>query len=126
MSISQSEVVEYIKNLKLVEVKALIETLEAELGVKASAPVVVGGPAAAAAPAEEKVEQTEFTVILKDGGANKINVIKEVRKVTGLGLKEAKALVDEAPKPVKEAIPKEEAAALKKLLEEAGAVVEIK
>jgi large subunit ribosomal protein L7/L12 len=127
MSISQSEVVEYIKNLKLVEVKALIETLEAELGVKASAPVVMGGgPVNSSAPVEEKVEQTEFTVILKDGGANKINVIKEVRKVTGLGLKEAKALVDEAPKPVKEAIPKEEAAALKKVLEEAGAVVEIK
>lgn len=128
MSVSQDQVVDYIKNLKLSEVKALIETLEAELGVKASAPMMampMGGGAAAAA-AEPVEEKTEFDVILKNAGAKKIEVIKVVRKATGLGLKEAKDLVDGAPKEVKLAIPKEEAEALKKELVEAGAEVEVK
>jgi large subunit ribosomal protein L7/L12 len=126
MSISQDQVVDYIKNLKLSEVKALIETLEEELGVEASAPVMAvaaGGGGAAAEAAEEK---TEFDVILADVGAKKINVIKVVRSATGLGLKEAKELVESAPKAVKEALPKDEAEALKKQLEDAGAKVEVK
>ena len=125
MSVSQDQVVDYIKNLKLGEVKALIEILEEELGVKASAPLMaMAGPAAAAAEPEE--EQTEFTVVLKGAGAKKIEVIKVVRKITGLGLKEAKDLVDSAPSEVKAAIPKDEAEAIKKDLLEAGAEVEVK
>lgn len=125
MSLTQDQVVDYIKNLKLSQVKDLIAVLEDELGVKASAPVVMGGGPApvAAEPVEEK---TEFDVILKEGGPNKIEVIKVVRKITGLGLKEAKALVEEAPKEVKAGATKEDAAALKKELEAAGAVVEVK
>ncbi|MBL8618498.1 MAG: 50S ribosomal protein L7/L12 [Deltaproteobacteria bacterium] len=126
MSLTQDQVVDYIKNLKLSQVKDLIAVLENELGVKASAPVVMGGAAPAAAAAEPVEEKTEFDVILKDGGANKIEVIKVVRKITGLGLKEAKALVEEAPKDVKTGVSKEDAAALKKELEAAGAVVEVK
>lgn len=127
MSISQADVVEYIKNLKLGEVKDLIEILENELGVSASAPVMaVGAVAGVGAAAEEEEEKTEFDVILKDFGAKKINVIKVVRGVTGLGLKEAKTLVESAPGPIKEGLPKEEAEELKKQLEEAGAEVEIK
>lgn len=127
MSLSQNEVVDYIKNLKLAEVKALIETLEAELGVKAGAPVMAvaaAGPAAAAAPVEE--EKTEFDVILAAAGEKKIEVIKAVRALTNLGLKEAKELVESAPKPVKTAVSKEDAAAAKKALEEVGAKVEVK
>jgi len=127
MSLSQNEVVDYIKNLKLAEVKALIETLENELGVKASAPVMMGGgaaaPAAAAAPVEEK---TEFDVILAAVGEKKIDVIKVVRQLTNLGLKEAKELDEAAPKPVKTAVSKDDAAAAKKALEEVGAKVEVK
>jgi len=125
MSISQDQVVDYIKNLKLSEVKGLIETLEEELGVEASAPVMAMGamPGAAAEAAEEK---TEFDVILAEVGAKKINVIKVVRSATGLGLKEAKELVESAPKAIKEALPKDEAEELKKKLEEAGAKAEIK
>ncbi len=125
MSVSQADVVDYIKNLKLVEVQDLIKVLEDTLGVEASAPVamVAGGPAAAA---EEVEEKTEFDVILKDAGDKKIGVIKVVRAVTGLGLKDAKSLVEEAPKEIKTGLPKEEAEELKKKLEEAGAVVEIK
>jgi large subunit ribosomal protein L7/L12 len=128
MSVSQADVVEYIKNLKLAEVKALIDVLEAELGVEASAPVMMGGPmvGGAGAAAEEAEEQTEFDVILKDFGDKKINVIKAVRALTGLGLKEAKAAVEAAPAPIREAVTKEEAEAAKKELEEAGATVEIK
>ena len=125
MSVSQADVVEYIKNLKLAEVKALIDVLEEELGVEASAPVMMGGPMAAA-PAEEAEEQTEFDVILKDFGAKKINVIKAVRALTGLGLKEAKAAVEAAPAPIREGVTKEEAEEAKKSLEEAGATVEVK
>jgi large subunit ribosomal protein L7/L12 len=131
MSLSQADVVDYIKNLKLSEVKALIETLENELGVKAAAPMMAMGamPAGAggAAPAAEAAEEkTEFDVVLKDAGAKKIEVIKAVRAITGLGLKEAKDLVEGAPKEVKTGISKEEAADARKKLEEAGAVVEVK
>ena len=128
MSLSQADVVDYIKNLKLSEVKALIETLENELGVKASAPAMAfaAGPAAAAPAAEAAEEKTEFDVVLKDAGAKKIEVIKAVRAITGLGLKEAKDLVEGAPKEVKTGISKEEAADARKKLEEAGAVVEVK
>jgi large subunit ribosomal protein L7/L12 len=132
MSLSQADVVDYIKNLKLSEVKALIETLENELGVKASAPMMAmgampAGAGGAAAPAAEAAEEkTEFDVVLKDAGAKKIEVIKAVRAITGLGLKEAKDLVEGAPKEVKTGISKEEAADARKKLEEAGAVVEVK
>ena len=129
MSLSQADVVDYIKNLKLSEVKGLIETLENELGVKAAAPMMAMGamPAgAAAAPVEAAEEKTEFDVVLKDAGAKKIEVIKAVRAITGLGLKEAKDLVEGAPKEVKTGISKEEAAEARKKLEEAGAVVEVK
>lgn len=115
-----------IDGLSLGKAAQLVKAMEARWGVSAAAPVAVaatGGGAAAAPAAEEK---TEFTVVLKDGGANKINVIKVVREITGLGLKEAKALVDEAPKPVKENVSKDEAAELKKKLTEAGATVELK
>jgi large subunit ribosomal protein L7/L12 len=127
MSLSQNEVVDYIKNLKLAEVKALIETLENELGVKASAPMMaMAGPAAAAAPAAPVEEKTEFDVILAAAGEKKIDVIKVVRQLTNLGLKEAKELVESAPKPVKSAVSKDDAAAAKKALEDVGAKVEVK
>jgi large subunit ribosomal protein L7/L12 len=125
MSVTQADVVDYIKNLKLVEVQDLIKVLEDTLGVEASAPVAMMA-AGGAAPAEAAEEQTEFDVILKEIGPKKIGVIKVVRKVTGLGLKDAKGLVEEAPKEIKTGLPKDEAEALKKELEEAGAVVEIK
>lgn len=117
---------EQLVNLTIKEANELAKVLEEEYGIKpAAAAVAVAGPAAAAdAPAEE--EQTEFTVILKDAGAKKIGVIKEVRAVTGLGLKEAKDLVDGAPSTVKEGVSKDEAQQLKAKLEEAGAVVELK
>jgi large subunit ribosomal protein L7/L12 len=121
-----SEIVEKIKELSLLEASELKKALEEEFGVTAAAPVMVAGgapAAAAAAPAEEK---TEFDVILVGAGEKKINVIKVVRAHTGLGLKEAKDLVDGAPKTVKEAVSKEEAEKLKKEFEEAGATVEIK
>ncbi|MHB9010711.1 MAG: 50S ribosomal protein L7/L12 [Ignavibacteriaceae bacterium] len=125
MSEKVAEIVEKIKGLSLVEASALKKALEEEFGVTASAPVMMAGagPAAAAAPVEEK---TEFDVILKAAGEKKINVIKVVRAHTGLGLKEAKDLVDGAPKTVKEAISKDEAEKLKKEFEEAGATVEVK
>ena len=114
-----------IDGLSLGKAAQLVKAMESRWGVSAAAPVAAAAApaAAAAAPAEEK---TEFTVVLKDGGPNKINVIKVVREITGLGLKEAKALVDEAPKPVKEGVNKDEAAELKKKLTEAGATVELK
>ena len=128
MALTQDQVVDYIKNISVLELSQLVKTLESELGVSAAAaaPVVVaggGGAAAAAAPAEE---QTEFTVTLTDIGGNKINVIKVVREVTSLGLKEAKDLVESAPKPIKEGVTKDEAGAIKKKFEEAGAKVEVK
>lgn len=121
------EIVEKIEKLTLLEAVELKKALEEKFGVTAAAPVMMGGmmPAAGgAAPAAE--EQTEFTVMLKEAGAQKINVIKVVRAATGLGLKEAKDLVDGAPKAVKEGISKDEAEKLKKELEEAGAKVELK
>jgi large subunit ribosomal protein L7/L12 len=121
------EFISYIEGLTVLEVSKLVKALEERLGVSAAAPVAVAAaaPAAgAAAPAEE--EKTEFDVILADGGANKIAVIKEVRGITGLGLKEAKDLVTEAPKPVKTGVSKDEANEIKKKLEEAGAKVEVK
>ncbi|MBL8732090.1 MAG: 50S ribosomal protein L7/L12 [Planctomycetes bacterium] len=115
-----------IDALSLGKAAQLVKAMEERWGVSAAAPVAVAAaaPAGGAAPAAE--EQTEFTVMLKEGGANKIGVIKVVREITGLGLKEAKALVDEAPKPVKEGVSKDEANELKKKLTEAGATVELK
>jgi len=128
MSLTQDQVVDYIKNISVLELSQLVKTLESELGVSAAvaAPVVMaggGGAAAAAAPVEE---QTEFTVTLTEVGAKKIDVIKAVREVTSLGLKEAKDLVEAAPKAVKEAVNKDEAATIKKKFEEVGAKVEVK
>ena len=117
--------VEEVKGLTVLELSELVKTLEEVFGVSAAAPVaMMGGAAAAAAPAEE--EKTEFTPVLAEVGANKIAVIKAVRELTGLGLKEAKELVDGAPKAVKENVSKDEADAIKAKLEEAGAKVEIK
>jgi len=125
MSEKVSELVEKIKALTLVEASELKKALEEEFGVSAAAPMMMGAmpAAAAAAPVEEK---TEFDVVLSAAGANKINVIKVVRAHTGLGLKEAKDLVDGAPKTVKEAVSKDEADKIKKELEEAGATVQVK
>jgi len=122
------EIVEAIGNMTLLEVAELVKKLEEKFGVSAAA-VVAAAPAAAGAPAGPAPaveEKTEFTVVLKSAGANKINVIKVVREITGLGLKEAKDLVESAPKPVKEGIPKEEAENIAKKLQDAGAEVEIK
>jgi len=125
-TISREEIKEAIKSMTVLELSQLVKELEEEFGVSAAAmvaaaPAAVGG---AAAPAAE--EKTEFDVILTNPGANKINVIKVVREITGLGLKEAKDLVDGAPKPIKEGVSKEEANQIKAKLEEAGATVEIK
>jgi large subunit ribosomal protein L7/L12 len=127
--LNQQQVVDYIKGISVLELSQLVKALEQELGVSAAAamPVAVAGgaPAAggAAAPVEEK---TEFTVTLTEVGSNKINEIKVVREVTSLGLKEAKDLVESAPKPIKEGVPKDEAATIKKKFEEVGAKVEVK
>jgi len=127
MSVTQEQVVDYIKSLKLGEVKALIETLEDELGVSASAPVAVGAVAGGGGGAAEAAEeQTEFDVIMTAFGDKKINVIKAIRTITGLGLKDAKGLVEACPAKVKEGVDKDGAAEVKKQLEEAGATVEIK
>lgn len=125
MSLNKEEVVNFLSNMPVIELAEMIKTLEDKWGVSAAAPVAMGmAPAAGgAAPAEEK---TEFTVILKDGGANKINVIKEVRALTGLGLKEAKDLVEGAPKTIKEGVSKDESNKIKEALVKAGAAVEIK
>ena len=127
--LTQQQVVDYIKGISVLELSQLVKELEKELGVSAAAampmamPMGAGAAAGAAAPAEEK---TEFTATLTEIGTNKINVIKVVREVTSLGLKEAKDLVEGAPKPIKEGIPKDEAEAIKKKFEEVGAKVEIK
>ncbi|TBW32741.1 50S ribosomal protein L7/L12 [Siculibacillus lacustris] len=121
-----SKIVDELSSLTILEAAELVKTLEEKWGVSAAAPVAAAaaaGPAAAAAPVEE---QTEFNVILAEIGANKINVIKEVRAITGLGLKEAKDLVEAAPKAVKEAVSKDEAEKIKKQLEGAGAKVDVK
>lgn len=130
MALTKDELIEAIKGMTVLELSELVKALEETFGVSAAAPVAVAAApaagAAAAAPAEPAEEQTEFTVVLKDIGANKINVIKAVREVTSLGLKEAKDLVESAPTNVKEGVTKEEAAQLKAKLEEVGAVVEIR
>ena len=126
--VTQQQVVEYIKGISVLELSQLVKTLESELGVSAAAADADGRcrwrrRRRRAAPAEEK---TEFTVTLTEVGGNKINVIKVVREITSLGLKEAKDLVEGAPKPIKEGVTKDEAAAIKKKFEEAGAKVEVK
>ena len=127
MSAVQTEILDKIASMSVLELSELIKAMEDKFGVSAAAAVAVAGPAAAgAAPAAAAEEQTEFTVILSAFGENKVNVIKAVRELTGLGLKEAKDLVDGAPKPVKEGIPKADAEAAKKKLEDAGAKAEIK
>ena len=127
--VNQQQVIDYIKGISVMELSALVKALESELGVSAAAampmamPMGGGAAGGGAAAAEEK---TDFSVILTDVGGNKINVIKAVREVTSLGLKEAKDLVEAAPKPIKEGVTKDEAATIKKKFEEAGAKVEIK
>lgn len=121
------EVIEIVKGMTVLELSELVKAFEEEFGVSAAAPVAVAAaPAAGGAPAEAAEEQYEFDVILTSAGEKKINVIKVVRELTSLGLKEAKALVDEAPNPVKEKVSKDEANEIKAKLEEAGASVEIK
>jgi len=129
MAVTKEEVIEFIANMSVLELSEFIKELEEKFGVSAAAPVAAVAaapgavPGAEAAPAEEK---TEFDVILTEAGSQKIQVIKEVRAITGLGLKEAKELVESAPKPVKEGVSKEEAEEIKKKLEAVGAKVEIK
>ena len=126
---SKEELIGVIKNMTVLELSELVKALEEEFGVSAAAPVAVAavaGASAGAAPATAAEEQTEFTVMLKDIGANKIQVIKIIREVTGLGLKESKDLVEGAPKPIKENVSKEEAASIKQKVEASGATVEIK
>lgn len=124
MAVSREEIIEALKEMSLLEASELVKDIEETFGVSAAAPVAVAAaPAAGAAAAEEK---TEFDVVLKSAGANKINVIKVVKEATGLGLKEAKAMVDEAPKTIKEGVSKDDAEALKTKLTEAGAEVELK
>ena len=126
--ITREQVVDYLSNLPIIQMADLIKTLEDKWGVKA-APVAVAGVAAAGAPggaAAPVEEKTEFTLVLKEAGGNKINVIKVVREITGLGLKEAKDLVEAAPKDLKEGVNKAEAEEFKKKLEDAGAKVELK
>ena len=126
MAVTKEQVVQFLENMTLLEASELVKELETKFGVSAAAPVAFAAAPGAAAGAAAAEEQTEFTVVLKDGGANKINVIKEVRALTGLGLKEAKDLVEGAPKNVKEGVSKEEADKIKKALEAAGGKVEFK
>jgi large subunit ribosomal protein L7/L12 len=126
--VNQQQVIDYIKGISVLELSQLVKELEKELGVSAAAamPMAMPGMGAAGAGAPAVEEKTEFDAVLTEVGANKINVIKVVREVTSLGLKEAKDLVEGAPKPIKEGIPKDEAAAIKKKFEDVGAKVEIK
>ena len=127
VSQEMEQFISYVEKLSVLELSKLVKALEDRLGVSAAAPVAVAAVAAGAAPAAEAAEeQTEFSVILTDMGASKVNVIKEVRAITGLGLIEAKELVEGCPKPVKEGVSKDEAANIKKQLEAAGAKVEVK
>jgi large subunit ribosomal protein L7/L12 len=127
MSVTEAQVIEYLEGLNIIQLNDLVKKLEEKWDVKAaSGGVVMAAAGPAAAPAEAPVEPTEFNVILADFGANKINVIKELRAITGLGLKEAKDLVDGVPSTIKEAIAKEQANEMKTKLEAAGAKVEIK
>jgi len=126
-NITRDQVIDWLSNQSVIEIANLVKSLEEKWGVSAAAPVAVAAaPAAGGAAAAAEEEKTEFDVILSDAGANKINVIKVVREITGLGLKEAKDLVEGAPKTVKEAATKDQAADFKKKLEEAGAKVQIK
>jgi len=125
MAVTKEDVLEYISNLSVLELSELVKEFEEKFGVSAQ-PVAVAGGAAAGGEAAAAEEKTEFDVILKDAGAKKINVIKAVRGLTGLGLKEAKAAVEETPNTIKEGVSKEDAEEAKKLLEEAGASVEVK
>jgi large subunit ribosomal protein L7/L12 len=125
-NVTKEDVIEFVSSMSVLELSELVKEMEEKFGVSAAAPVAVGaGPGAQAAQAEAE-EKTEFDVILSQIGDKKIQVIKAVRAITGLGLKEAKALVDEAPRPVQEGVSKEEVEDIKKQLEEAGATVEIK
>ncbi|HQZ41087.1 MAG TPA: 50S ribosomal protein L7/L12 [Vicinamibacterales bacterium] len=125
--VNQQQVIDYIKGISVMELSQLVKALESELGVTAAAAMpMMGMPMMGGGGAPVAEEQTEFTVTLTEVGSNKINVIKAVREVTSLGLKEAKDLVESAPKPIKEAVAKDEAAAIKKKFEDAGAKVEIK
>ena len=126
MAVAQAEILDKIASMTVLELSELIKAMEEKFGVSAAAAVAVAGPAAGAAAAPAAEEKTEFTVVLASFGENKVNVIKAVRELTGLGLKEAKDLVDGAPKPVKEGLNKADAEAAKKKLEDAGAKVEIK
>ena len=123
MSITKDQILEAVANMSVMDICDLVSAMEEKFGVSAAAAVAVAGPAVAAEAAEEK---TEFDVVMKDVGANKINVIKVIRTITGLGLKEAKDMVESAPVTVKEGVSKEDAASVKKQLEEAGATVETK
>jgi large subunit ribosomal protein L7/L12 len=124
--ITRETVVDFLSQMPVIELAGLIKTLEDKWGVKAAPVAVAAGPAAAAAPVEKAPEQTEFDVVLSAAGANKIQVIKAIREITGLGLKEAKDLVEAAPKTVKEQVSKADAEEMKKKLTEAGATVELK
>jgi len=125
-TLTKEDLIDHIKSMNVMDLAELVKALEETFGVSAAAATAVAAPAAAAGPAEAAEEQTEFDVILENSGDKKINVIKVVRAATGLGLKEAKAVVDGAPSPVKEAVSKEEAEKLKAELEEAGATVKLK
>jgi len=125
-AVTKEQVVEFIEKMTVLELAEFVKELEEKFGVSAAAPVAVAAAGAAPAAAAAAEEQTEFDVVLTAAGDKKIQVIKEVRAITGLGLKEAKAVVDEAPKPVKEKVAKAEAEEIKKKLEDAGATVEIK
>ena len=125
-SITKEDVIEFVANMSVLELSELVKEMEEKFGVSAAAPVAMVAPGAAAGEAAAAEEKTELDVIITAAGDKKIAVIKEVRAITGLGLKDAKALVDEVPKPVKEGVPKEEAEKVKARLEEAGAQVEVK
>ena len=124
--ITKEDVIEFISNMSVLELSELVKEMEDKFGVSAAAPVAMMAAAPGAGEAAAAEEQTEFDVVLTAIGDKKIQVIKEVRAITGLGLKDAKALVDDAPKPVKEAVPKDEAEKIKAQLEEAGAQIELK
>jgi large subunit ribosomal protein L7/L12 len=128
MEVTREQVKDFLKSMSLMDAATLVKELETELGVSAAAPVAMAaaGPAAGGGAAAAAPEKEDFTVVLTGSGDKKIQVIKVVRELTGLGLKEAKDLVDGAPKPIKEAVPKAEAEAIKKKLEEAGGTVELK
>ena len=125
-NISREDVISYLENMSLLEASELVKELEDKFGVSAAAPVAVAAAGAPGAAAEAAEEKSDFEVVLTAAGDKKIQVIKEVRTITGLGLKEAKDLVEGAPKPVKQGVPKEEAEEMKKKLEAAGATVELK